>query len=250
MSTATIILNRPEVRNALDRELIRNVMAEVKAADQDPMVRAIVLRGEGDFFCAGADLQWMRSSIGATKAQNQKDATLISDLMCVLDSLKKPLIAVVQGGAVGGGAGIIATADIVIAAENAVFSISEVRLGLVPSIIAPYVIAKIGASQARRYFVTGERFSAMTALTIGLVHQVVAESQLDEALEKILTAITNAGPNAVKGAKKMVKDLTPKISPATIRKTIDTVARVRVSPEAQEGMNAFFEKRKPSWVYN
>lgn len=247
MHTVTIVLNRPEVRNALDRELIWNVMVELKAADRDPTVRTIVLRGEGDFFCAGADLQWMKQSLHVPKRKNHQDATEISQLMEALDHLRKPLIAVVKGGAVGGGAGIVATADIVIAAEDAVFSISEVRLGLVPSIIAPYVIAKIGASQARRYFVTGERFSARTALAIGLVHSVVARDQLDAELEKIMTSLNNAGPNAIIGAKKMVKDLTLKVTPATIRKTIATVANVRVTPEAQEGMTAFLEKRKPGW---
>lgn len=243
----TIVLNRPEVRNALNREMIRSIMAELEAADRDPTIRAIVLRGEGDFFCAGADLQWMKQSLHVPKRKNHRDATEISHLMEALDHLRKPLIAVVQGGAVGGGAGIVATADIVIAAENAVFSISEVRLGLVPSIIAPYVIAKIGASQARRYFVTGERFSAKMAQSLGLVHNVVPRDHLDAELERILVSIMNAGPNAIIGAKKMVKDLTPRVTPTTIRKTIATVASVRVTPEAQEGMLAFLEKRKPRW---
>lgn len=243
----TIILNRPEVRNALNREMIRAVMAELEVAEKDSTIRAIVLRGEGDFFCAGADLQWMKQALHVPRRKNHQDATEISRLMEALDHLKKPLLAVVQGGAVGGGAGIVATADIVIAAEDAVFSISEVRLGLVPSIIAPYVIAKIGASQARRYFVTGERFSAGTAREIGLVHSVVARDQLDDALERIMASVMDAGPDAIIGAKKMVKDLTPKVTSATIRKTIATVADVRVTPEAQEGMSAFLEKRKPRW---
>lgn len=248
MTIATITLNRPEVRNALNPKLIAEVIAQVKVAEKNPAVRAIVVRGAGDFFCAGADLQWMRSSIGASKAQNKKDATLISNIMATLYAAKKPVIAVVQGAAIGGGVGLVAVADIVIAADDCVFGLSEVKLGIVPSIIAPYVISKIGPSQSQRYFMTGERITAATAKEIGLVHEVVSVLQLDEALLKLTQSLFSGGPKAVVAAKKMVRDLAPKISPAVVKKTIDTIASIRITPEAQEGMAAFLEKRKPGWV--
>lgn len=246
-SVFTITLSCPEVRNALSPEMIREVIKEAKAADRDPSVRVIVLRGEGDFFCAGANLQWMKSSLHATKAQNKKDATLISDLMSTLYHLKKPLVVLAHGAAIGGGVGLVAVADVVIAADDCVFGLSEVKLGIIPSIIAPYVLAKIGASQSRRYFMTGERITARRACEIGLVHEIVPVLQLDEALEALVRSIKSGGPMAVTAAKKMVRDLAAQITPAIVKKTIDTIASIRVTPEAQEGMSAFLEKRKPNW---
>ncbi|PIR21083.1 MAG: hypothetical protein COV45_02840 [Deltaproteobacteria bacterium CG11_big_fil_rev_8_21_14_0_20_47_16] len=248
MTIAIITLNRPEVRNALNPEMIQRVIREAKAADKDPSVRAIVLRGEGDFFCAGADLQWMKSSLHASKAQNKKDATLISNLMATLYNLKKPLIAVVQGAAIGGGVGLVAVADIVIASEDCVFGLSEVKLGIIPSIIAPYVIQKIGTSQSRRYFITGERLRAAQAAGLDLVHSVVPRDQLQAELDKILSILMTGGPKAIIAAKQMVKELIPKITPAMVSKTINAIANIRVTPEGQEGMSAFLEKRKPSWM--
>lgn len=244
----TIALNRPDFRNALNPQLIAEVVAQVLAAEKDPAVRAIVLRGAGDFFCAGADLQWMKSSLHASKAQNKKEATFISNIMSTLYAAKKPVIAVVQGAAIGGGVGLVAVADIVIAADDCVFGLSEVKLGIIPSIIAPYVIAKIGPSQSRRYFMTGERITAATAKEIGLVHEVVPLLQLDDALQKLTQSLLSGGPKAVVAAKQMVRSLAPKITSAVVKKTIDTIASIRVTPEAQEGMAAFLEKRKPRWM--
>lgn len=247
-TVATITLSRPEVRNALSPEMIHEVVKEAKAADKDPSVRVIVLRGDGDFFCAGADLQWMKSSLHATKSQNKKDATLISDLMSTLYNLKKPLVVLAHGAAIGGGVGLVAVADVVIAADDCVFGLSEVKLGIIPSIIAPYVLAKIGTSHSRRYFMTGERITAQRAREIGLIHEAVPVLQLDEALEQLVHSLKSGGPKAVVAAKKMVRDLAPQITTSIIKKTIDTIASIRITPEAQEGMSAFFEKRKPGWV--
>lgn len=248
LGVATLSLQRPEVRNALSPEMIREVVKEAKAADKDPTVRVIVLRGAGDFFCAGADLQWMKSSLHGTKAQNKKDATLISDLMSTLYNLKKPLVVIAQGAAIGGGVGLVAVADVVIASDDCVFGLSEVKLGIIPSIIAPYVLAKIGTSQSRRYFMTGERITATRAREIGLIHEVVPVLQLDEALILLVQSLTSGGPKAIVAAKQMVKDLAPKITSAVVNKTINTIASIRITPEAQEGMTAFLEKRKPSWM--
>lgn len=245
---ATLTLQRPDKRNALNPPLMTELIAAIRHAEQDADVRAIVLRGAGDHFCAGADLEWMRASLHADRKANRRDAQLISDLMCALHGVTKPLLAVVQGAAIGGGVGLVATADIVIAETQAQFGLSEVRLGLIPSVIAPYVIAKIGAAQARRYFLTGERLSATQAQGVGLVHDVVATAELEARTQQLLATILSGGPEAVRAAKQMVRGLTVQPTPKMIRETIDTIARVRVSAEAQEGMQAFLEKRPPGWM--
>ncbi len=244
---ATITLNRPDVRNALSRELIQALIGAVQAAEADAAVRVVVLQGAGAHFCAGADLEWMRASLTATSEMNWADAALIAQLMQVLHGCTKPLIARVHGSAIGGGVGVVACADIVVATDDAQFGLSEVKLGLIPSVIAPYVIAKIGASHARRYFMTGERITAAMACTLGLVHEYVPPAALDATVQSIAATILSGGPRAVVAAKAMVRELTPQVTPAVTHRTIETIAAIRVTPEAQEGMTAFFEKRQPNW---
>lgn len=245
---ATIAMNRAEKRNALSKEMIHELIAAAEAAEQDDAVRVVVLRGEGKLFCAGADLEWMKDSLHASREDNLADAKMISDLMQAFSALTKPLIARIHGAAIGAGVGLVATADIAIASDDAIFSFSEVRLGIIPSVVAPYVVPKIGASQSRRYFITGERISAVVAKELCLIHDVVPAAQLDETVADLCQQILTGGPQAVIAAKQMVRDIAGDASAECIEQTITKLAEIRITPEAQEGMTAFFEKRKPQWV--
>ena len=202
--------------------------------------RAVVLVGEGPSFCAGADIEWMRQSVSLTHDENVADANALRRMLDAIDTCPAPVIAVVQGHAIGGGAGLVATADIALAHERAVFGFSEVKLGITPAVISPYVLRKIGESAARRYFVTGERFDATTALRIGLVHEVVAD--LDAALEAVLGELRTAGPRAARHAKRLVLDRPD--GPETARR----IAERRASDEGQAGLGAFIERRRPPWA--
>jgi methylglutaconyl-CoA hydratase len=231
-----VTLARPERRNAFDAELIAELTAALDGAGD---ARAVLLAGEGPSFCAGADLEWMRASAGLTYEENVEDARRLLRLLEAIDGCPAPVVARIQGHALGGGAGLVACADVAVAAEDAVFAFSEVKLGLIPSVISPFVLAKIGPSAARRYFLTGERFDAATALRIGLVHDVVAD--LDGAVERVLAERLGAGPEAVRAAKLLVRD-----RPAGIE-TARRIAGQRASAEGQEGLRAFLEKRPPRW---
>jgi methylglutaconyl-CoA hydratase len=232
-----IVLARPETRNAFDSAAI----AELAEAFVDVgKARAVVLLGEGASFCAGADIDWMRQSVALTHDENVADANALRRMFDAIDTCPAPVIAVVQGHAIGGGAGLVATADIVLAHERAVFGFSEVKLGITPAVISPYVLRKIGESAARRYFVTGERFDAATALRIGLVHDVVAD--LSTALEAVLGELRTAGPRAARHAKRLVLDRPD--GPETARR----IAERRASDEGQAGLNAFVERRRPPWA--
>jgi methylglutaconyl-CoA hydratase len=232
-----ITLARPETRNAFDAALI----AELAEAFVDVgKARAVVLLGEGASFCAGADIDWMRQSVALTHDQNVADANALRRMFDAIDTCPAPVIAVVQGHAIGGGAGLVATADIVLAHERAVFGFSEVKLGITPAVISPYVLRKIGESAARRYFVTGERFDAATALRMGLVHDVVAD--LNTALEAVLGELRTAGPRAARHAKRLVLDRPD--GPETARR----IAERRASDEGQAGLSAFVERRRPPWA--
>lgn len=245
---ATLTLNRPDKRNALSRELLLALIAAAQTADRDPQVRVIRLQGAGDHFCAGADIDWMRSSLHASAQQNRDDAALIARAMAALNTLAKPLVACVHGAAIGAGVGLTAVADVALASDDARFGLGEVKLGIIPSVIAPYVVAKVGESQSRRYFVTGERISAAHAREIGLVHEVVTRNELDRRTQAIVAAMLEGGPKALVAAKKMVKDLSGGYAPDVLERTIDTIAQIRLTPEAQEGLTAFLEKRQPSWI--
>jgi methylglutaconyl-CoA hydratase len=233
-----VTLARPEQRNAFDAELI----VELAEAFVDVgRARAVVLAGEGPSFCAGADVEWMRSSVELSYDENVADATALRRMLEAIDGCPAPVVARVQGHALGGGAGLVACADVAVAAEDAVFAFSETKLGILPAVISPFALAKIGPSAARRYFVTGERFDAATALRIGLVHEVAAD--LDAAVERVLGELRTAGPRAARAAKRLVLD-----APLEGQETARRIAERRTSDEGQEGLRAFLERRKPSWL--
>ena len=232
-----VTLARPGVRNALDAATIAaltEAFADVGAA------RAVVLAGEGRSFCAGADIDWMRASSGLDAAANLAEAVALRQLFAAVDGCPAPVVAVVQGHAFGGGVGLVACADIAVADAAAVFAFSEVKLGVVPATISPYALRKLGESAARRYFVTGERFDAQTALRIGLVHEVTTD--LDSALDRLLAELRSAAPEAAREAKRLVLER-PQGS-----ETAHWIARRRTTAEAQEGLRAFLEQRRPSWT--
>ncbi len=231
-----VTLARPEQRNAFDAALI----AELAETFVDVgRARAVVLAGEGPSFSAGADVEWMRSSIDLSYDRNLADATALRRMLEAIDACPAPVIARVQGHALGGGCGLVACSDVAIAAEDAIFAFSEVKLGIVPAVISPFALAKIGPSAARRYFVTGERFDAATALRIGLVQEVARD--LDRAVERVLAELRTAGPRAARAAKRLVLDRPD--GPETARR----IAERRTSDEGQEGLRAFLERRRPSW---
>ena len=232
-----VTMARPETRNAFDAALI----AELAEAFVDVgTARAVVLAGEGKSFCAGADIDWMRSSVELDYEANVADATALRRMLEAIDACAAPVVAVVQGHALGGGAGLVACADIAVAHEQAVFAFSEVKLGIIPAVISPFALRKIGESAARRYFVTGERFDAQTALRIGLVHAVTRDP--DTALAEILGELRTAGPRAARHAKRLVLDRPD--GPETARR----IAERRTSDEGQEGLRAFLERRRPDWA--
>jgi methylglutaconyl-CoA hydratase len=224
--------------------------------EKDPVVRVVMLSGEGDFFCAGADLNWMKSFVGATKKRNETDARTLAKLLKFLDEFPKPTIARVQGAAVGGGVGLLAACDMTIADEKTVFSLAEVKLGLIPAVISPYVIGRMGVSPARRYFLTGERFSADVALRIGLIQEVTPSGRLEAAAEEIARQLLTSGPEALRHCKELIRvvgaDLPIKGNfgepgRSILEYTVEKIATLRAGAEAQEGMTAFLEKRKPNW---
>jgi methylglutaconyl-CoA hydratase len=230
-----ITLARPERRNAFDAELIRE-LTEAFADVGD--ARVVVLAGEGETFCAGADVEWQRSSIDLSYDENVEDAGRLARMMSAIDGCPAPLVVRVQGYALGGGSGLVACADVAVAAEDAVFGFSEVKLGIIPAVISPFVLAKIGA-QARRYFLTGERFDADTALRIGLVNEVTAD--LDETVERLVAEVLTSGPEAARAAKTLVREQPP------AEELPHVAARRRTSAEGQEGLRAFLEKRPSEW---
>jgi methylglutaconyl-CoA hydratase len=243
-----LTLNRPDVRNAFDEEVIAALTRTARETAADPTIRAVVLNGAGPVFCAGADLGWMTKAIAYTQEENLRDAEDLARMLELLDSMPVPLIARVQGAALGGGVGLVAVCDIVVAADDAVFGFSEVKLGILPAVISPYVLAKTGAAAARELFLTGMRFGAARAREIGLVHAVVPEAGLDAAIDGYLAEILTSGPGAIAAAKSLIREIHG-VSPANvIGVTTSRIARQRVSPEGQEGMRAFLEKRRPSWT--
>jgi enoyl-CoA hydratase/carnithine racemase len=231
-----ITLARPDVRNAFDAQLI----AELAEAFVDTgRARAVVLGGEGASFCAGADVQWMRASVGLSFDENVADANAMRQMFEAIDRCAAPVVARVHGHALGGGAGLVAAADIAIAARDTVFAFSEVKLGIIPAVISPFALAKIGTGHARRYFVTGERFDAETALRIGLVSEVADD--LDAAVDRAVGELLSAGPHAARWAKRLVRERPDGAE------TARWIAERRTSDEGQEGLRAFLDKRRPAW---
>jgi methylglutaconyl-CoA hydratase len=232
-----ITLARPETRNAFDAALI----GELSDAFVDVgKARAVLLAGDGPSFCAGADVEWMRASVDLDFDANVADANALRGMLEAIDRCPAPVVARIQGHAIGGGAGLVACSDVAVADAHAVFAFSEVKLGIIPAVISPFALAKIGPSWARRYFVTGERFDAATALRIGLVHEVTAD--LDKAVDRILAELASAGPRAARHAKKLVLDRPD--GPETARR----IAERRTSDEGQEGLRAFLERCSPDWA--
>jgi methylglutaconyl-CoA hydratase len=244
---ARVTLARPEVRNAFNAEMIAEVTACFSELAKDEGLRVVVLSGEGNLFCAGADVNWMRDSEHATRDENREDALRMAGMFLAIDEFPAAVVARVQGGALGGGVGLIACCDVVVAAEDARFSFSEVRLGILPAVISRFAIAKIGRGQARRWFLTAETLTAARAAEIRLVHEVVPAGELDRKTEEIAQAIVANGPRAVREAKRMIRRVATLPRDDAIEFAVETIARVRVSAEAQEGLRAFLEKREPSW---
>ena len=248
-SVALVVLSRPEVHNAFDETMIAELTRALLALDRDDAVRAIVLLGEGRSFCAGADLNWMKKSAGYGHAENLADARSLATMLKTLHRLSKPTIARVHGSTFGGGVGLVACCDIAFAAHDATFSLSEVKLGLIPATIGPYVVEAIGARQARRYFLSAERFTAAEAFRIGLVHELFPVEELDGKINELLGALLVAGPRAQDEAKALIRAIGARpIDDETIDDTAARIARVRGSLEGKEGVAAFLEKRSPAWV--
>lgn len=246
----TLQLNRPRRHNAFDDELVTTLTDILHSAGENPAVRVVVLTGAGASFSAGADLNWMRRMASADEAENERDALALARLMRTLNYLDRPTIARVNGHAFGGGVGLIACCDIAIAVDTARFGITEARLGLAPAVISPYVIRRIGEYGARRYFLTGERFDAHRARELGLVHDVVSESELNDTVGRCISQLLKSGTEATRACKRLAFEARghgPGRQEEYDRNTARLIARLRVSAEGQEGLAAFLEKRAPDW---
>jgi methylglutaconyl-CoA hydratase len=243
-----VVLNRPDVRNAFDDETIRELTWWADSVANDRSVRVAILSGAGRAFSAGADLRWMAKVAGYSHAENLEDAAAAARLFQSLDRLPIPTIARVQGAALGGGAGLCAACDIVVAAEDAVFGFTEVKLGLIPAVISPFVLAKIGRSAARELFLTGGRFGAARAREIGLVHAIVPADELDARVNGYVAELLAAGPEAIAAAKGLIADVARRVPGDAMMVTSEAIAARRASAEGQEGLRAFLEKRSPSWM--
>jgi methylglutaconyl-CoA hydratase len=242
-----VTLTRPDVRNAFDEEMIGALTTLGRDAAKDPTLRAVVIAGEGAAFCAGADLGWMMKAVAYTRQENLRDAEDLARMLEALDSLPVPLIARVHGAALGGGVGLVAVADLAVASETTTFAFSEARLGIIPAVISPYVLAKIGVSAARELFLTGRRFSAARAREIGLIHAVVPDAALDETIDGYLHDILSCAPSALTAAKRLIHDVQGRRPDEVIGLTTGRIAEQRTSADGQEGVRAFLEKRKPNW---
>lgn len=248
-SVARIILNRPDVRNAFNETVIAEITHVFQVLGSDGSIRAIVLAARGATFCAGADLNWMQKMAGYTHEENRADAGQLAEMLRTIYFCPKPVVAKVQGDCYAGGMGLVAACDIAVAVEDAHFCLSEVKLGLIPATISPYVIKAMGENAARRYFLTAERFSAAEALRLGFVHAAVEADALDATVDDIVKALVSASPNAVKEAKRLVQDIAgAPLTDALIADTVERITVIRASDEGREGVRAFLEKRKPGWL--
>jgi methylglutaconyl-CoA hydratase len=246
---ATVKLNRPDVRNAFNDEVIAELTSAFEELGRRDDVRCIVLAAAGTAFCAGADLNWMRRMADYTREENLADAGQLASMLRTIYECPKPTIAKVQGDAYAGGTGLVAACDMAISTDTANYCLSEVRLGLIPATISPYVIRAMGARAAHRYFLTAERFDAREAHRIGFVHEVVAPSALDARVAELAQTLVNAGPQAVRLCKKLVQDVAEQaVTPDLVQMTVEGIADIRVSPEGREGVQSFLQKRKPSWL--
>ncbi len=248
-SVATVTLNRPEVRNAFNDSTIGELALVFDQLGQSEGVRAIVLAAGGPAFCAGADLNWMKKMAAYTDAENTADAAKLADMLRTIYRCPKPVVAKVQGDCYAGGMGLVAACDIAVAAREASFCLSEVRLGLIPATISPYVIKAMGEQAARRYFLTAERFNAQEALRIGFVHAVCGADALDAEVAAIVASLVSNGPHAVAQAKALVRDMAGQdVTDALLMDTAERIAHIRAGDEGREGVAAFLEKRRPAWL--
>lgn len=246
---ATLSMNRPEIHNAFDEQLIADLQRELERLENDPLVRVVILAASGRSFSAGGDLNWMRRMAGYSYQENLDDALVLANMYMTLNELSKPTIALVQGAAYGGGVGLIACCDIAIASPLAKFCISEVRLGLIPAVISPYVVEALGSRAARRYAQTAEVFDVVEAHRLGLIHEIVAETDLEQRAAEIAAAIIKNSPAAVTAAKKLVATVARgPLDQAMITNTAERIADIRSSVEGREGLNAFLERRQPTWL--
>ena len=245
---ARVTLARPKVRNAFDEVLIEELTRVFLSFTGDPDTRAVVLAGEGPVFCAGADVEWMRRAGTWSKIENETDAERMARMLRSIDDCPRPVIALVRGAAIGGGVGLVAACDVAVAADDAVFSLSEVKLGILPAVISPYVLRAIGPREARRWFLTGERFGAAEARRIGLVHEVAASDEVAAVGDRIVSALLTSAPEAVAIAKRVIGEVAGKSPEEAMPLTVRTIAERRASEEAKEGLTAFLEKRPPAWA--
>lgn len=245
----TVRLHRPEVHNAFNDELITEMIALLGSLETRTDLRAVILRGEGPNFCAGADLNWMSRMVSYGREENIRDSSNLAKMYAMLDELPIPVIGRIQGAAIGGGVGLVAICDIAIAERGSKFGLSEVKLGILPAVISPYVIAKIGGTHARALFLTGERFDAERALRIGLVHELVeGEAALDERVDAAVKQLLGSGPEAVRECKRLIRFVATHDRSESVPYTIDAIATRRVSEEGQAGMKAFLAKEKAPWL--
>jgi methylglutaconyl-CoA hydratase len=245
---ATITLTRPEVKNAFNDVMLDELLDVYRKLEADDDARVIVLTGEGNSFCAGADLNYMKHTVNYTFEENFADSMKIADVMELIHTIRKPTVARVNGYAIGGGAGLMAANDIVIASKEAVISLSEVKIGLVPACISPYVIMRAGPGACREFFLTGERMKAKKACRLGLVNEVVDDDELDESIGKVAKRLKSSGPEALRVCKELLDNVSGMPLAEAKEYTAKVIAEVRVSDEGQEGMSSFLEKRKPAWV--
>ena len=243
-----VVLDRPDLRNAFDDVLISRLTETFETLAADGAVRVIVLAGEGKAFCAGADLSWMKRMVSYGPEENRRDAAALAEMFRRIDTCPRPVVARVQGAALGGGAGLVAVCDVAIAAEDALLGTTEVRLGIVPAVISPFVVRKIGESHARRWFLTGERFSAAEALRAGLVHAVVPEAALDAEVDRVVDALLLGGPEALAVSKDLARRMGRQTLDEALEEATGVISARRASAEGQEGMRAFLERRSPSWT--
>ena len=246
---ATIWMNRPDLHNAFDQDLIAELTAACKALDDDDDVRVVILAGRGKSFSAGADINWMNRAANNGIDDNLNDARALAHMLRTLAEMSKPTIARVQGAALGGGMGLAAACDIAVASTKAIFATSEVRFGIIPSAISPYVLRAIGARQAYRYFQSAERISADHAREIGLVHEAVEPEQLDAKVQEIISALLQGGPLSQAAAKELIRAVNNQpINDNVVEDTAHRIAHLRATPEAREGIVAFLDKRQPNWI--
>jgi methylglutaconyl-CoA hydratase len=244
---AKVVLDRPEIRNAFNDVMIQELRRAFATLLEDAELRVVVLTGEGSSFCAGADLNWMRRVLSYTYEENYQDSLALAYLMREIYEFPRPVIGRINGAAIGGGTGLVAVCDIAVASEEAVFSFSEVKIGLVPACISPYVLKKVSERYAREYFLTGERLRAAKALQCGLVNKVVRPEELDEMVTSYVDTLLTAGPEALATCKRMIKHVTEMTLDEAGPYTAEMIARLRMGAEGQEGMSAFLQRRRPAW---